>query len=534
MSLYRTSSNGIRIFKCKHTLKDLVSLNSDSIMITMYKTGYDVKLIYGYSLDGNNWNMADSSQELVDLIKNDPLVQLLEKLEMYFSFRFEVEANKVNTDYSDFRIESIKIEDIQPEMEVEIGRMLEETIIRTSGQKTFRAYKYNDNAKKLYQEISIGINEMFGFDVIYFKTEPGADKSLTFKSYDLFNVVDVQRIRLSIKDNEIPEALERFDEMGFDFQNELILHIVKHEFERVFGIGSQPGSNDFIYLALTDKMYQLNSPYDPKSFMQYAPFWEVMTTKYEKRSKVIDQNEDDFHKVDDMIDFTQNYLADEEIIELADAVKDYNFAELEPNVGSDVIISSESPIQKDMEVVYSFSTINMDKDELAKKYDFYQKYDDVLMLTMWLKTYQNTGLILSLNSIGDEKISLKRFDEQSMELTIEQEFETKSLIIPNKDLMFNGLVMVIDDKNFNLVVMIVNKKMEVIHELETSIFKFKEKLNSFTVYGNIKYSLLRVCKNLEKYEYDDLLQNELLPSKKDFVVMSNATPPLKASEQNYK
>jgi hypothetical protein len=49
--------------------------------------------------------------------------------------------------------------------------MFEQTIIRTSNNKILNPYKYNDNAKKLYEELSIGINQMFGFDVIYFRTE---------------------------------------------------------------------------------------------------------------------------------------------------------------------------------------------------------------------------------------------------------------------------------------------------------------------------------------------------------------------------
>lgn len=525
--IYQTTSSGIRILKTSIFLKkieDFISVDEK-----LESPGFEVLKEYSYSLDGQiYYDVVSSFNDLFIDILNNPVFIGLENFFIHLRFKYTVTKSKEFIDDSRFELVYLKANDQElGKFEIEIGQMLEQTIMRTSSNRTLNPYKYNDNAKTLYRELSIGINEMFGFDVIYFRTESLEEhKSITFKLYDLNNVVDTKRIKLSIKNNDIPENLEHFSEYGYDFQNELVIHIIKHDFEKVFGIGEKPNSNDFIYFPLTDKMYQLNAPYDPKSFMQYCPFWEIMTTKYEKRSSVKGQN-DKFHKVDEMIEFTDDFFKLDERFELDDATKKYNKPDQLSAIDEKHIVSSEEPISKELAIVYSISTMKASPNELVHSYDFYQDYDNKILMTSWFKVSSDTGVVFRLS--GDNPLEFIRCIQipNGLALSIEQLNNSNiiNLPIPKKDKFF-GFVMMIDEESFELSCLIINTKKEIISQGTVSMMKFAKHLTKVDIYGRIKYSMLRLCKNTTKYSYEDLLINDILPEVKDFVVMKNATPTL--------
>jgi hypothetical protein len=305
-------------------------------------------------------------------------------------------------------------------------------------------------------------------------------------------------LKISLKDNEIPEALEKFDELGFDFQNELVVHIVKEVFEKTFGIGARPNSNDFIYLPLTDKMYQLNSPYDPKTFMQFAPFWEVMTTKYEKRSSVIGQNDEEhFHKVDDMIDFTEDYFALEQKIEMADAVKDFNKPDQLSKLDDNHIVSDDKPINNDMSLLYSFSTMNAEATNIVKSYTFYNNYkDNNIMLMMWLKFSSTTKTAFVMSSAdGLVQLQMKLTSASTAELSLLQHDGTTQTINFNIELdKFRAYVIVFDFASYTLSLEVYNTKKKLLVESHTTMLKPHTEFAKLDMYGKIKYNLLRVCK----------------------------------------
>lgn len=523
--VYSTSSSGIRIFLTSVKIHNVLILSELKESIDV--RGMTIIRDYGYSIDGITYFRGiETIQELIDQILLDANLSLLNDFTLYLMFRYDISKGIDYDDKSYFHLNYIELDSQElTDFSVELGERLENTIIRKTGNSTFNPYKYNDNAKRLYEEMSIGISEMFGFDVIYFRTESSSEhKSVVFKLYELNNVVEVKKFKLSIKDNEIPEALEKYDDLGFDFQNELIVHIVKNIFEKAFGVGMKPNSNDFFYLPLTDKMYQVNSPYDPKTFMQFAPFWELMTTKYEKRSTVEQQNNiDQFHKVDDMLDFSDAYLADDENLELQDSVKDYNSAEQLSNHSMNHAVSKESPkLKNDFEVIYSFDTNALAKNIVAKTYDFFQDYEKELFLTMWLKVSSATNKIFTLQN-SSEKLEFS-FANNVFELRIETSAETKIVTLPKIMNTFFGFGLMINESTFELSIILLNNKREIISSVDTSILLPTAHFNSISFYGKLKYSMLRGCKKPSKYHYEELLFDDLLPTKKDFVVIQNATP----------
>ncbi len=539
--IFQTSTEGIRTFKCKVNISAITAVNQSSIVEVYDKQGFDISVSYNYSIDGNVYqptNFTTLSDLLIHLINNQ-LLQTLANFDIYLSFTYAISQSETATDFSTFTLDSISFNGQKIfDFAVEIGRMFEQTIVRTSNNKILNPYKYNDNAKKLYEELSIGINQMFGFDVIYFRTESVNEKrSIVFKTYDLNNVISVKKFKLSIKDNEIPEALEKFDELGFDFQNELVVHIVKHEFEKVFGIGQKPNSNDYIYLPLTDKMYQLNAPYDPRTFMQFSPFWEIMTTKYDKRSVVVGHNDDELHKVDELIDFTSNYLIDEEQLELADAVKDYNLANnikfSEENL--EVTESIHKPFENGQLNLYSFSTINVKAGDVAKTYQFKQTYKDKLLMTCWFKLTNTLTTIFLLSDNNENHYVIAEYlkTENCLQLKFYQDQQQLRLISLSltgfsKD-DFIGFVMYDMSEIDNTVAcMLINSNREVIVETIEPMQTSDKHFSKLSIYGQLYYSLLRVCiyPDLPENDFEELMFNNLLPKKKHIAIIDNATPSL--------
>jgi hypothetical protein len=274
-------------------------------------------------------------------------------------------------------------------------------------------------------------------------------------------------------------------------------------------------------------MYQLNSPYDPKSFMNYAPFWEIMTTKYEKRSSVANQNDDDnFHKVDDMILFNADYFADTEKLELEDAVKDYNKPDQLSALSNEHIVSDEMlPMSSNMSFKYSISTMNALSNQVVKEYSFYQDYDKKLMITSWFKLSETTERIFDMTNEASNLFLYATKSNDNVIISYENlDNQEKTITLSTILNSFIGLVIFINYETYEIDALIVDENMNVISSGSDVITSNPVHFNELRIFGQIKYNLLRVCKNVEKYTYEDLLVNDLLPNKQDFVVMKNATP----------
>lgn len=530
MNIYQTSSEGLRHFYFSHNTTGTNLVVSDT-----YTNNLSVKKTIATSYDNISWSNP------VDLIDFNPPTSFPIGIEKsYFRLSITVTKNSFN-EFSSYSLDKIEINTDLIEIEnMEIGQQFESVLrLNSDSQNLFNPYRFSDFQKDLYDKLSLGANNVIGFPMLYFRTESDDNnESVTFKTYKLNNVVEVKQIKISVEGNNVPDNLERFDAYGFDFQDELIVHIVKEVFWNAFGTDKIPNSNDYFYWAMTDRMYQVNSPYQKKTFMNHATYWAVITTKFENRASVKEiDDDDDFHKIDDIIEFTNDWKSEIEKLEQEDATKDYNesekfFSDNNQNISDD---NNEN-------FNYSFDYSDIEVNTVSKTSNFFQplKENDLFSVSTWIKFSQNQSLIkLYNNEFGDNiLIQTNTFGNG---FTISVNYETR--IVDNlppisTQIVFNdptelnkntwyGLIVKLH--NNDLIMEVYDSGIELINQKVTSVTKIKNVPNKIDIYGGIKFNMIRVSKkDISSY---DLLNNKL-PKKMDFVMMMNASPTISSPKEN--
>jgi hypothetical protein len=149
---------------------------------------------------------------------------------------------------------------------------------------TFKPYQVNP-AVALYRNLSYTINQLFGHSVEYARSMPlMSGRDVTLKEWTLYDVDDPCCIKLLVPNNDFPDNKIEFGPMGLDFEMPFEVHIAKEYFEDIFGIGSAPQKRDIIYFPLTNRIYEVQSSYLFRDFMQKPVYWKVALMKYAPKS----------------------------------------------------------------------------------------------------------------------------------------------------------------------------------------------------------------------------------------------------------
>ena len=148
-------------------------------------------------------------------------------------------------------------------------------------------YETASKAACLQEQLALGISDLFGHCVKYFKVDPQQrSRDVILREYSLYDVTDVKEIKIVVPDNEFPENAINFGPLDMDFEQDFEIHIVKEVFETVFGQVERPQERDYLYFPLTDRMYEINSAYLFKDFMQEGIYYKVSLRKWQDRKNV--------------------------------------------------------------------------------------------------------------------------------------------------------------------------------------------------------------------------------------------------------
>jgi hypothetical protein len=130
---------------------------------------------------------------------------------------------------------------------------------------------------RTYQTLSQVVSNIFGFCVQYYKTEADQrSRDVILKEYSLFNVMEEAEVKILVPDNALPTREIAFNPLMMDYAMDTFeIHIVKTEFEKIFGRGSRPSQGDYLYFPIMKKMYEVNSIANPDDFMYSASYWRV-------------------------------------------------------------------------------------------------------------------------------------------------------------------------------------------------------------------------------------------------------------------
>jgi hypothetical protein len=149
---------------------------------------------------------------------------------------------------------------------------------------TFRPYQVNP-AVSLFRDLSYTVNQLFGHSVEYARAIPLMNgRDVTLKEWTLYDVDDPCCIKVLVPNNEFPDNKINFGAMGLDFEMPFEVHIPKDYFEDIFGVGSGPQKRDIVYFPITNRIYEVQSSYLFRDFMQKPVYWKVALMKYAPKS----------------------------------------------------------------------------------------------------------------------------------------------------------------------------------------------------------------------------------------------------------
>jgi hypothetical protein len=266
----------------------------------------DIAIDFRYSIDGKTWSLWTNVGTALNGLTNN------------FSDIFSIDLDPSNKFYPEFRFTSVLIgpdggiiyntnEPIDPsvvivsfDLNLDFGPIPEKIQSRpspvcspeTSNRPvvfsdcgfTFKPYAVN-KALNIYQDLSLMVNKMFGLDANYYSVQPQArGRDVILREYTLFNVVSEKCVKLMVNQNQFPDNKINFDPFGLNYEDPFEVQMDKRYFESIFGKGSQPRKRDIIYFPITNRIYEINSTYLFRDFMNAPVYFKIELKKYNPKS----------------------------------------------------------------------------------------------------------------------------------------------------------------------------------------------------------------------------------------------------------
>ena len=293
-------------------------------------------------------------------------------------------------------------------------------VFNTGSSSVFNPYALGQGVQ-MYNQLSALVSSMFGFCVLYFKTEANSrTRDVVLKEYSIEKVVAKDNVKILIPDNQLPTRELQFNSMMLDMPVQFEVHIVKSDFQRVFGKDSHPDPHDYLYLAnYVNKMYMIDSVSDPDDFGYAASYWRVSLVPYQEFSSVQFEDDSLLEETESLIFSAEGKFGEEVDDEIADIRKDNqlndvgDFGEgqdylricLEPNlkINSENIYNKWTVISKQH---YALSTIDKGRKVVKYRYNDSFSDNDERMITFWFRPY-NTDKKVSENILLTEISEIK-------------------------------------------------------------------------------------------------------------------------------
>jgi hypothetical protein len=278
----------------------------------------------------------------------------------------------------------------------------------------------------MYNQLSALVSSMFGFCVLYFKTEANSrTRDVVLKEYSIEKVVAKDNVKILIPDNQLPTRELQFNSMMLDMPVQFEVHVVKSDFQKVFGKDAHPDPHDYLYLAnYVNKMYMVDSVSDPDDFGYAASYWRVSLVPYQEFSSVQFEDNSLLEETESLIFSAEGKFGEEVQDEFDDIRKDNqlndvnDFAEgqdflrtcLEPNlrINTENIYNKWTVVSKQH---YSLNTIEIGRKVVKYRYNDSFSNNDERMITFWFRPKNvdknvSENILLTEISEGDNGIKV--------------------------------------------------------------------------------------------------------------------------------
>lgn len=272
-------------------------------------------------------------------------------------------------------------------------------VFNTGSSSVFNPYALGQGVQ-MYNQLSALVSSMFGFCVLYFKTEANSrTRDVVLKEYSIEKVIAKDNVKILIPDNQLPTRELQFNSMMLDMPVQFEVHVVKSDFQKVFGKDSHPDPHDYLYLSnYVNKMYMVDSVSDPDDFGYAASYWRVSLVPYQEFSSVQFEDNSLMEETESLIFSAEGKFGEEVQDEFDDIRKDSqlndvgDFGEgqdflrecLEPNlrINSENIYNKWTVVSKQH---YALSTIEKGRKVVKYRYNDSFTNNDERMITFWFR-----------------------------------------------------------------------------------------------------------------------------------------------------
>lgn len=147
----------------------------------------------------------------------------------------------------------------------------------------YNPYAAAEKIGNWYNYLANSMGKILGWTIDYHLTDPdgnGIDRYL--HEYQLFNIVDVQKIKIIVPENTFPDNQVQINEYALDMMDTFTVYILKDEFHKAFGIEKRPAQKDIIFFCQANRFYRVRHAQVHRDVMYMGIYYNVVLEKYEK------------------------------------------------------------------------------------------------------------------------------------------------------------------------------------------------------------------------------------------------------------
>lgn len=299
-----------RIISYEEAFTDVISIDDVFDSVSGETDGYYAKRSFRYSKDGSVWSLwidfvpSNQSPENMAPLRNlvfDPDQQY------FFEFRYLVVdtpgfspqldpgtaiSPEITIDTFDIEITFLKRDpysgfNIRPVNSLCSDEFYTIPVLFQNKNFTFDPYNINRGIA-LYQDLSNLVNNTFGHTVNYWRVNPQQRaKDIMFKEYTIKFAQPDKCIKVLVPNNEFPDNKPQYNQFGIDFEQPFEIHIDRGYWESIFGKHTMPQKRDIIYFQLNNRLYDVQSSYMYRDFMQQPLYFKVLLVKHQDYADTI-------------------------------------------------------------------------------------------------------------------------------------------------------------------------------------------------------------------------------------------------------
>ena len=345
------------------------------------------------------------------------------------------------------------------------------TLPQMSSQDKANLYNpYNQTtAMDLLNKLSADAEQMFGFNVVYFCTDPdkkGQDH--TIHEYQLYNIVCEGNIKAAVDGNNFPDSQIVMNQFDLSLFESMTVHITKKQFKEVFGPQRRPSKEDFLFFCDINRMFYVDHAQQFRNFNNSAIYYKLILKKYTQKANVKADNDEIKEKIkmltsnstiDELfgVENSQDKAAIANKQQFTTLTKDPIRLEYNVEINKELIENSSTIISKSY---YELSTINYQSTAVK-----YKNLDPVL------KVSDNIGYMswFNINNYVDGEFYnfINYYDEtNSIGYKINLKNDRLNVLLNNNEYTFNlnnsiGTSALEEDVWYSLVVNIDQRNREL-------------------------------------------------------------------------